>query len=173
MQHTLAEVDLSAENGSHVFGVQHAEALEGLRTAQVALAQAWARSEVEMGEEKGNTSKDGDVTKREKAMEKHDKDKQKEKDKEGNTSSSKKTRERSGTDASSRSALEEETESDVGLARRRREANDRYFRSVDLAVKDVVRRLEEVGKAMKGVERETRDIWGDRDSLELGSESSV
>ncbi|KAI9870879.1 MAG: hypothetical protein M1823_008613, partial [Watsoniomyces obsoletus] len=39
MQKTLADVELSAMNPSHVFGEGHAKALEGLRTAQLGLAQ--------------------------------------------------------------------------------------------------------------------------------------
>ncbi len=45
MQTTLAEVELSAANGSHIFGAGHAKALEELRAAQLELAKAWARSE--------------------------------------------------------------------------------------------------------------------------------
>src|SRR5277367_4262992 len=47
MQSTLEEVELSAVNGTHVFGAEHNKALEELRTAQIALAQAWARSEAD------------------------------------------------------------------------------------------------------------------------------
>ena len=47
MQSTLEEVKLSAVNGTHVFGLDHGKALEGLRAAQIELAQAWARSEAD------------------------------------------------------------------------------------------------------------------------------
>src|ERR1700761_2726476 len=47
MQNTLEEVELSATSGTHVFGPDHSKALEELRTAQIALAQAWAKSEAE------------------------------------------------------------------------------------------------------------------------------
>ena len=47
MQSTLEEVELSASNGAHVFGPDHNRALEELRTAQISLAQAWARSEAD------------------------------------------------------------------------------------------------------------------------------
>jgi len=73
---------------------------------------------------------------------------------------------RSGTVGSGKSLLEEETEMDVALARKRREANDKYFQRVNKGVLDVVAKLEEVAKAMKGVEMESREIWGDRDSVE-------
>ena len=57
--------------------------------------------------------------------------------------------------------LEQETEKDILHARRRREANDRYFSRIDQGVRDVVARLEEVAVAMRAVEQETRDVWGD------------
>src|SRR5277367_5432359 len=47
MQATLAEVELSAARGTHFFGPEHSAALEELRKAQIALAQAWARSEAD------------------------------------------------------------------------------------------------------------------------------
>ena len=70
--------------------------------------------------------------------------------------------------------LEEETEHDILLAKKRREANDRYFQKVNAGVLDVVAKLEEVAKAMKGVEMESREIWGEPnsasgDSLESAS----
>jgi hypothetical protein len=47
MQNTLEEVELSASSWSHVFGPGHSRALEELRTAQITLAQAWAKSAAE------------------------------------------------------------------------------------------------------------------------------
>lgn len=47
MQATLEEVELSASGGTHVFGAEHDRKLLELRTAQIALAQAWARSEAD------------------------------------------------------------------------------------------------------------------------------
>jgi hypothetical protein len=154
MQNTLEEVELSATTGAHVFGSGHGKALEELRTAQIALAQAWARNEaeeelVEVGEAKkrggdGGTQVTADVLGAEGVQ----------------------MRERSGTEGSVKSLLEEETEYDIAMARRRREANDGYFRKVNAGVKDVVAKLEEVASAMKGIENESREIWGDKDSLE-------
>ncbi|MCJ1299276.1 hypothetical protein MMC08_002068, partial [Hypocenomyce scalaris] len=63
------------------------------------------------------------------------------------------------------SKLEEETEGDILLARKRREANDRYFRRVNGGMLDVVGRLEEVAAAMEKVERESREIWNESDRL--------
>jgi hypothetical protein len=171
MQHTLEEVELSASSGTHVFGPHHSEALEGLRTAQIALAQAWARSETEeethdeqvevklpdqalVTADVLSTTSGADAPGTSRKTEKHQQG-----------------RERSASLESSKSQLEEETENDIALARRRREANDKYFRIVNTAVKDVVAKLEEVAQAMKIVEAESKEIWGDRDSVELGSES--
>ena len=57
-------------------------------------------------------------------------------------------------------SLETETEKDIEMSRKRREANDRYFEKVNKGVLEVVNRLEEVAKAMKGVESESKEIWG-------------
>jgi hypothetical protein len=137
MQATLAEVELSAARGTHFFGPEHAVALEELRAAQIALAQAWARGEADevvgrladgLGEEgKGRDEEVGG---------------------------------RSG---------EGETEEDIVLARRRREANDGYFRKVSAGVLDVVGRLQEVAVAMGKVERESREVWSESESVRTGS----
>jgi len=149
MQATLAEVELSAVNGPHVFGADHSRALEELRTAQIALAQAWARSEadevIEQPPEAEVASVKGAGVLSENAAEGS-----------GN-------RERKGSN------LEEETENDILLARKRREANDRYFRRVNEGVLDVVGRLEEVAAAMGKVERESREIWSESESMDTGS----
>ncbi len=47
MQATLEEVELSASGGTRVFGPDHEQRLAELRQAQIALAQAWARSEAD------------------------------------------------------------------------------------------------------------------------------
>ena len=139
MQNTLAEVDISAVSGEHVFGEEHARALEQLRTAQIALAQAWARGEGDdvVDDEDGDQDEVGV----------------------GDGGGGGKGRQRRG------SRLEEETKSDILLARRRREANDRYFAKVNGGVLDVVEKLEEVAVAMRAVERESRDIWSESDSV--------
>jgi hypothetical protein len=126
MQATLEEVELSATNGAHVFGPDHGRALEGLRAAQIQLAQAWARSEADDAVESSV-------------------DKESNAEKMGNR-------------------MAEETESDILLARKRREANDRYFKRVNDGVLDVVAKLEEVASAMREVEQESRDIWGESGS---------
>ena len=144
MQTTLLEVELSASNSSHsFFGPDHASALESLRTAQIALAQAWARSEAQeevvstlmtKGTEE-NVSPGGSV--------------------------------RGGSvrgDEGNMGGIvggERETEADILLARKRREANDKYFYRVSKGVIDVVSKLEEVASAMGKVERESRDVWSE------------
>ena len=171
MQSTLEEVELSAANGTHVFGPEHNKALEGLRAAQIGLAQAWARSEADdvvenadkeikgfgvrlaggMIESEGRSALDTLGTDGAK----------------GSTLAS-----GSGRPGSSGGAmpermgnkLEEETEADILLARRRREANDKYFQRVNGGVLDVVAKLEEVAIAMRAVEQESKDIWGESES---------
>lgn len=156
MQRTLADVELSAMNSSHGFGQQHAKALEDLRTAQLGLAQAWAKSEAdemideEFGRDEGEagavgTMKGGMF---------------------GNTASGrdKAGHSRNASVASNGSRgpnLEEETERDIRLARKRREANDRYFKQVNKGVLDVVKKLDDVATAMRRVEKESREIWNE------------
>ena len=145
MQKTLADVELSAMNPSHVFGAEHAKALEDLRTAQLSLAQAWAKSEAdEITEHEGLDAEVGSPV----ALPPGPGSKR-------------------GSRASSINqdrSLEQETERDLRLARKRREANDRYFEQVNNGVLEVVKRLDDVASAMRRVERESRDIWNDDDS---------
>lgn len=135
MQATLAEVEQSAFNGTHVFGSAHSAALDELREAQIALAKAWGREEeadddgVELdgGASPGKGKEDG------------------------------------------REDAESEEEGDIAEARRRREANERYFRRVGDDVGDVVGKLEGVAQAMAKVERESREIWDGSESVDSGS----
>ncbi len=140
MQATLAEVELSAFSGTHVFGSAHSAALDELREAQIGLAEAWGRGEVDEEE-----PLDESQAKNEKAKESMGK-------KEGD-------------------AVEGESEDDGDIveARRRREANEKYFKKVGEGVVDVVGRLEVVSQAMAKVERESREIWSGSDSVESGS----
>lgn len=164
MQKTLADVELSAINSSHVFGDTHAKALEDLRAAQLGLAQAWAKSEAdEMVEEEfgRDENENGAVGQSKGAF--------------FGTSA------RPGSKGHSRNAsiasnvsgsgeravnMEEETERDIRLARRRREANDRYFKQVNRGVVDVVRKLDDVTTAMRRVEKESREIWNESSGSE-------
>lgn len=155
MQKTLADVELSAMNSSHVFSSTHARALEDLRTAQLGLAQAWAKSEADemVDDEFGNAAPEDSAIGTFSKGGFND-----------STPESRKPGRRRGTSGSSAGAgasLEEETERDIRLARRRREANDRYFRQVNRGVLDVVRKLDDVAGAMRRVEKESREIWNE------------
>ncbi|KAH7146551.1 hypothetical protein EDB81DRAFT_795483 [Dactylonectria macrodidyma] len=174
MQATLEEVELSASGGTHVFGLEHDRKLADLRAAQIALAQAWARSEADEAIETGHrdlgTSAAGEEVRNLKGAL-------------GDTS---KSGVPDGTEAGKSTAgtgsiprpgssgtgveglgakLEEETEVDILLARKRREANDRYFQRVNQGVIDVVTRLEDVAVAMRAVEQESKDVWSEHDSI--------
>jgi septum formation topological specificity factor MinE len=61
--------------------------------------------------------------------------------------------------------LEEETEADILLARKRREANDEYFQRVNNGVIDVVAKLDDVAKAMRSIEQESKDVWAESDAM--------
>lgn len=139
MQATLAEIELSASSSTHVFGSAHSAALEELREAQIALAKAWGRGEVDDEE-----PLDESQAKDEKAKDSMGKD---------------------GDAVEGESA----DESDIVEARRRREANEKYFKKVREGVVDVVGRLEVVSQAMAKVERESREIWSGSNSVESGS----
>jgi hypothetical protein len=154
MQSALSEVELSAVTSENVFGEKHSEALEDLRLKQLKLAQAWARSEADdevvdpshtgadAASTKANSTRRGETTKDDAATERS-----------------------AGRGSVSHHTLDEETEKDIRLARKRREANDRYFDRVNQGVLDVVAKLEEVAQAMRTVERESKDIWSDSESI--------
>jgi len=181
MQSTLREVEGGGGGGgglNAVFGPGHAQALEGLRRAQVGLAQAWARSDVDdpespavrAGRREGE-AEDGAAAKRDVGgaadllSDKAGAGAQAGavRDQRSNTATT-----TTATVASGKSALEEETENDIDLARKRREANDRYFSRVNKGVLDVISKLEEVAKAMKSVEMESKEIWGEGEGLDEG-----
>jgi hypothetical protein len=158
MQNTLEDVEMTAERGTHVFGAEHTRALEELRKAQIALAQAWAKSEADDGTE--NAEKE---TRAPRGSGIGSEGKSMLDSTEGGISG------HSGTGAPGSSGgvgkvgskLEEETEADILLARRRREANDNYFKRVNEGVEDVVKKLEDVAKAMAAVEKQNRETWDD------------
>lgn len=56
-------------------------------------------------------------------------------------------------------------EDDISEARRRREANEKFFQRVREGVVDVVGKLEVVAGAMGKVEKESRDIWSSGGSI--------
>ena len=165
MQSTLEEVELSAVNGNHVFGPEHSKALDGLRVAQIELAKAWARSEADEAvegtdkESKGFSAAKG--TEGRSLLDTVGTEPGK-----GSTVRGSTTASASGVPVVERlgSGMKDETEADILLARKRREANDKYFQRVNGGVLDVVAKLEEVAIAMQAVEQESRDIWGETES---------
>lgn len=142
MQATLAEVELSAFSSTHVFGSAHSAALDELREAQIALAKAWGRGEADEEEEEAEMVK----VKSEKGKEDGKKD--------------------GKTDGDS------EEEGDIAEARRRREANEKFFTRVGEGVVDVVGKLKGVAQAMAKVEKESREVWSGSDSVDSGSVST-
>lgn len=167
MQATLEEVELSASGGTHVFGPEHGGKLAELRNAQIALAQAWARSEADDGIEAtldgGQVATAGDELRSIKGTAANVQ-------RAGAGDGAEQTRSTTGT-ASVRpessiggadrlgARLDEETEADILLARKRRETNDQYFQRVNNGVMDVVAKLEGVAVAMRAVEQESKDVW--------------
>ncbi|MCJ1355097.1 MAG: hypothetical protein MMC33_005088 [Icmadophila ericetorum] len=146
MQATLGDVELSAARGNHFFDAQHAAALEELRVAQISLAQAWARNETE------------------EVIDHPDENEEKIGEGKGIPGES--------NAGSNRAEFDEETERDILIARKRRAANDKYFTRVSAGVLDVVGKLDEVAVAMEKVEKKSREIWGESESLEAGSSNS-
>ncbi|CAK7268301.1 hypothetical protein SEPCBS119000_002994 [Sporothrix epigloea] len=184
MQATLEEVELSASEGTRVFGPDHDQKLAVLRQAQIALAQAWARSEADEANEISGESGGLSGT-AEGGVSVHSLLKPSMAagasvagaggaGKDDGSSNNGPSKERAGSGLDSRAAshtrdnvdrfagrpLEEETQVDILLARRRREANDRYFQRVNRGVLDVVAKLEDVADAMRAVEQESMDLLG-------------
>lgn len=171
MQATLEEVELSATGGTHVFGPEHDKKLAELRAAQISLAQAWARSEADSGIDiddsgDGKGQSGGDEVKNSKST--TDGIKASAGDGEEANKGSNATRQKpslSGGDVEQLGfKLEEETESDILLARKRREANDVYFQRVNNGVLDVVSKLEQVAVAMRAVEQESKEVWHENEN---------
>ena len=199
MQATLEGVELSAAGGNagggiggststaRVFGPDHERKLDELRVAQIALAQAWARSEadeaiettgggaggksgvgdggggggagVSEGRSVATDAPPGGIGVRSAA----------------GTGSARPGSSGFGVSGGQQDRLggqkvEEETEVDILLARKRREANDRYFHRVNQGVLDVVAKLEEVAIAMRAVEQESKELWGDGTETISGDE---
>ncbi|KAL7624624.1 hypothetical protein AAE478_006192 [Parahypoxylon ruwenzoriense] len=180
MQATLEEVELSASGGTHVFGPEHDRKLAELRAAQIKLAQAWARNEADDAVE--TTAATNEMPNLKAALAdigisatagtgfgptiSASVGRGATEGTEGGKSTAGTGSARpgsSGTIGRERlgAKLEEETERDILLARNRREANDRYFSKIDQGVRDIIEKLEEVATAMRAVEEETRNIWGD------------
>ena len=168
MRATLAEIEPPAVGGAqqtHFFGPQHATALEELRTAQISLAQAWARADGDLYEEAvHDLAKDDGVADSVKGAgsvlqnEESSTSRQIPKDRPRRRAGSANSTGSVSLDASSLAA-----EKDMASARLRREANDEYFYRVSQGVTDVVGKLGEVTKAMDRVERASRSVWSDEE----------
>lgn len=134
MQQKLEEIELSADN---VFSTEHAHSLESLRSAQVQLAQAWMRTEEDELDNKhsefGRKAFTGAATPRTEKVGVFGREEEEEE--------------------------EEDMEDDVLLARKRRLASDEHFNRIAMSVVDVTRKLEDVARAMDGVELESRSVW--------------
>lgn len=67
---------------------------------------------------------------------------------------------------------DDDDEGDILVARRRREANERFFEKVREAVRDVVGRLEGVAEKMGKLEKESMEIWRGEGSMGSGRPDS-
>ena len=142
MQLTLEEVELSALGSTHIFGAAHNTALEQLREAQIALAKAWGRGEADEEFEAMDAAWAAD----------HDP-----------TASGEGETLQSG---------DIDDEKGNAEAKKRRQANDKFFKKVNDGVIDVVGKLDGVAAAMAKVEKESREIWDDQDSMESSSSAT-
>ncbi|KAL2155390.1 hypothetical protein VTH82DRAFT_132 [Thermothelomyces myriococcoides] len=192
MQATLEAVELSAAGGgggataatgsARVFGPDHERKLDELRAAQIALAQAWAKSEADeaiettasAGAAAGSSVAGGKAGEAGAGLS----DGRRSVATDAAAAAGAGGRSTVGTGSAARPGssglgmasaggggqgekMEEETEADILLARKRREANDRYFQRVSQGVLDVVAKLEDVAIAMRAVEQESKELWGD------------
>jgi hypothetical protein len=148
LQSTLSDIELSAASSAHVFNSNHAKALEDLRAAQVELARAWGQTDAE------------DVSTLPSASDsKTNKEQAAKKDEDKRHSNHNKEQEKQAEQNERK--LSTATTLDLTSAARRREASDKYFAAVKEGVADVVRKLDGVADAMREVEMQSRDIWGD------------
>ncbi|EGS23802.1 uncharacterized protein CTHT_0005060 [Thermochaetoides thermophila DSM 1495] len=194
MQATLEAVELSAGaaiggsdsqggatggvRGRRIFSPEHERMLDELRKAQIALAQAWARSEADEAIETGNAEGAGAggdgggatseaaaaVTATGAGAKSVDGAGDGTKSTAGTMSAAAARPGSSGFVAGAEQQGKEEeveTEVDILLARKRREANDRYFQRVNQGVLDVVAKLDQVAISMRAVEQESKQLWGD------------
>lgn len=165
MQSTLNEVELTAQNSTHVFGESHAAALDDLRNAQIALARAWGRGHetqaTSFPTDPGETNNDRFEEADRLASERRTAHRRR-----ADTATSASTvlsDESQLTEDSGHSVrtgqMEDDTQEDIRRAGERREANEAYFKKVEAGVKEVVSKLESVAEAMRMVEAESRSLW--------------
>ncbi|KAL8642645.1 MAG: hypothetical protein Q9228_000694 [Teloschistes exilis] len=77
-----------------------------------------------------------------------------------------------GEEKSNHNDDDDTDENDILEARRRREANEKFFQKVREGVVDVVGKLEVVAEAMGKVEKESREIWSSSDSVGTGASTT-
>ena len=155
LQSTLSDIELSAGSSAHVFGTGHAKALEELRAAQVELARAWGQTD----SEDLSTLPTKEARSPNIAQQRNSKDASKEATQDKHQSNSHKEQEKQAEQNERK--LSTATTLDLTSAARRREASDKYFAAVKEGVAEVVRKLDGVADAMREVEMQSRDIWGD------------
>ncbi|TIA25052.1 hypothetical protein D6C81_02096 [Aureobasidium pullulans] len=160
LQSTLSDIELSAGSSAHVFGEGHAKALEELRQAQVELARAWGQTD----------AADTDIT--ETKDKRNSKESKKEKDNtDGKSNPPQNKHDKNEKEMSEQAQRKLSTTTlDLTSAAKRRETSDKYFAAVKSGVAEVVRKLDGVADAMREVEMQSRDIWGDGDGK--GSDGS-
>ncbi|CCX33093.1 hypothetical protein FPQ18DRAFT_82252 [Pyronema domesticum] len=142
MQHTLSEVELS--NTAIFFGPSHAKALEDLRAAQIALAQAWMidSDEPEVGRAGGLHGTQGSQAGGSQAH-----------GAQGSQGS------QAHTTTGQIQGQDLKVQGTHGEAEDKRKASEMHFNRVAQGVVEVAERLEKVAQAMRGVERESRGVW--------------
>lgn len=143
-----------------MFGEGHAKALEELRQAQVELARAWGQTD----------AADSDIT--ETKDKRNSKESKKEKDNtDGKSNPPQNKHDKNEKEMSEQAQRKLSTTTlDLTSAAKRRETSDKYFAAVKSGVAEVVRKLDGVADAMREVEMQSRDIWGDGDGK--GSDGS-
>lgn len=65
---------------------------------------------------------------------------------------------------------DDDTNADLEAAEQRRKESDAYFQKVKGGVDEVVTKLESVSRAMRHVEMESREIWGDGGNSDASTE---
>lgn len=159
MQSTLADVELTAQSSTHVFGASHAAALDELRRAQVELARAWGRGSDDAAQTEDVKGPDLNTARFQGADDLASERTGRGRSETATSVSTTLSDDSTASRPSGKSQLEEETAQDIRLASERRAANEAYFKKVDRGVKDVVKKLEVVAEAMRGVEGESRSLW--------------
>lgn len=144
LQSTLSDIELSAGSSGHVFGAGHAKALEELRAAQVELARAWGSTDAGDDAEEAQRRDEKPHAGTNAAVGKEDED-----------------RHRLAEHKTRAPSVSSTKGADLTEAARRRETSDKYFAQVKSGVQEVVRKLDAVSSAMRAVEMQSRDIWGE------------